>query len=273
MSNVPFFTDAHRDRIIGHMNEDHADAVLRYVVHFGKVEGATQAVLLDIDQIGMDIEYQRNGNKETIRIPFARPLESPEEAHLTLVQMAKEARLAGGPSAAAGSTDAALARAAGIAAEIVSNAKTVILGTVSVEGDPDASVAPVIVEKDNAFYVYVSELSSHTKNLLATGKVSVFFVEDESASKNLLARKRLTFACRAEEIARTEALFDAKLEEFKGKFGPIMDQLKNMLDFHLFRLVPAQGRLVIGFGQAYIVDAKDWTKLSHINEVDHVRKQ
>lgn len=274
MTNVQdskhFFNESHRQRIMDHMNEDHADAVLRYVIHFGKVDRASEATLAGIDRDGIHVDYHIEGRKETIRIPFARPLESPEDAHMTLVRMAKESNEAVVP---AGAGDPALARAVGVIGEMTAAAKTVILGTVSEDGEPDASVAPAVIGKDRAIYVYVSELAMHTRNMVSSGRASVFLVEDENRSKNLLARKRLTFSCRVGEVPRTDESFDEKLDELKEKFGPVMEHLKSMLDFRLFRLQPDRGRLVIGFGQAYSVDPKDWTKLSHINDTSHVRER
>lgn len=265
-----FFSEAHRQRILDHMNEDHADAVLRYVIHFGKVDKATEAILAGIDRDGIDVDYHIDGRKETIRIPFAQSLESPEDAHMTLVHMARESKEAAIPD---GRNNSALTKATEVVREMTDAVKTVILGTVSEDGEPDASVAPAVIEKDHAIYVYVSELAMHTRNMVSSRRASVFLVEDESESKNLLARRRLTFSCQVEEVPRTDACFDAKLDELKEKFGPVMNHLKSMLDFRLFRLQPVRGRLVIGFGQAYTIDPKDWTELSHVNDVGHVRER
>jgi putative heme iron utilization protein len=38
-------------------------------------------------------------------------------------------------------------------------------------------------------------------------KVSVLFIEDESQAQHLFARKRMTYACKAEEIGRDQPGF------------------------------------------------------------------
>ncbi len=89
-------------------------------------------------------------------------------------------------------------------------------------------------------------------------------IEDEADSVQLLARRRLTFACAASEIARDDEAFTRTMVTLKRKFGEVMEHLETMSDFHLFRLRPARGRLVTGFGQAYDVDPLEWTQLTPV---------
>lgn len=264
---APFFPAAHRDRIVGHMNEDHADAVLGYVRHFGGIADASAARLDDLDQAGMSIAVTLPGGEQVVRVAYPKPLDTPADAHHVLVEMAMTAAKAA--PAAAPRKDDGLARAREAAARLRENFKTVILGTVSKDGLPDASVAPAVLGADGAFYVYVSGLSLHTRNLADTAKASVFIIQDESAASQLLARQRLTFPCAAECVARDQADFAAHMTALKAKFGPVMEHLEGMIDFRMFRLAPSRGRLVAGFGQAYDVDPLDWNQLGHVGDTGH----
>ncbi len=266
-TTASFFPAAHKDRIVGHMNEDHADAVLNYARHFGGLADASAARLDDLDQAGMDITVTLPGGNVAARVAYARPLETPADAHHVLVEMAQTAAQAlAGP---APRKEDALGRAREAAARLRANLKTVILGTVSAGGEPDASVAPAVLGEDGAFYVYVSGLSLHTRNLQQTGKASVFIIQDEAAAKQLLARQRLTFPCAAVGVERGSAEFQTRMAALKAVFGPVMEHLEGMVDFRLFRLVPRTGRLVAGFGQAYDVDPEDWNRLGHVNDTGH----
>lgn len=266
-TTTTFFPDAHRDRIVGHMNDDHADAVLGYVRHFGGIADATAARLDDLDQHGMSITVTLPGGEQSVRVGYAKPLDTPADAHQVLVEMAMTAAQSA-PDATPRKNDA-LDRAREAAARLRDNLKTVILGTVSGEGIPDASVAPAVLGEDGAFYVYVSGLSLHTRNLADTGKASVFIIQDETAAKQLLARQRLTFPCTAEPVARDTDAFTVRMTALKASFGPVMEHLEGMVDFRLFRLAPSRGRLVAGFGQAYDVDPLDWNNLSHVGDTGH----
>lgn len=266
--SAPFFPAAHRDRIVGHMNEDHADAVLNYVRHFGGLANATAARLDDLDRQGMSITATLPGGDIPVRIAYTKPLDTAADAHHVLVEMAMTAAKAA-PAAPSARKDDAIARAREAASALRENLKTVILGTVSKEGLPDASVAPAVLGADGAFYIYVSGLSLHTRNLADTGKASVFLIQDESAAKQLLARQRLTFPATATLVPREEPAFATHMSALKAKFGPVMEHLEGMADFRMFRLEPSRGRLVSGFGQAYDVDPLDWNKLSHVNDTGH----
>lgn len=260
-----FFPTDHKARIVEHMNEDHADAVLRYARHHAALPAATAAQLADIDQYGIELSVTLPEGRRSARIAFAKPLEKPDDAHLTLVAMAKAARLAlGAPSAEDEKHDAALARAREVTAKFRTDFKTVLLGTASAEGEPDASVAPAVLDASGAFLIYVSTLSPHTRNLFDTRRASVLLIEDEASAQHLLARKRLTFRCVVNHVPRSDAAFTAAMPAFHAKFGSVMEHLAKMTDFQLMRLLPQKGRLVAGFGQAYEVDPLDWSKLSHV---------
>lgn len=261
----PPFPPERKAQILEHMNADHADAVLRYARHFAGRADATAAVLVDIDLAGIDLVVATPAGESAARVAFTPPLGTPDDAHHALVAMAKAARIALGESSAA----AALTRAREVAAKFRTDFKTVLLGTTSAEGEPDASVAPAVLGDEGSFYVYVSTLSAHTRNLLNTRRASLLLIEDEAAAAQLLARKRLTFRCTADLVPRGETVFSAVMPLLKAKFGTVMDHLETMTDFQLVRLVPERGRLVAGFGQAYEVDPSDWTKLSHVTGIGH----
>ena len=78
--------------MVNHMNEDHADSVLLYVDAYSDTTNAQSAHLLSVDAEGMDIVAQVDGNDTPVRIPFAKRLQTPHDAHMTLVSMSKRAR-------------------------------------------------------------------------------------------------------------------------------------------------------------------------------------
>ena len=79
-------------RICKHMNEDHANAVLLYAQHFGRVANATKAEMLKIDSVGMDLTVQVSEETLPLRIEFDHNLVDSEDAHHTLIAMVKQAR-------------------------------------------------------------------------------------------------------------------------------------------------------------------------------------
>lgn len=80
------------DRICKHMNDDHADAVVLYVRHYGNLPEASSAHMLSIDAEGMELLAQVHGQEQPVRVPFASPLKDAKEAHVVLVDMLKSVR-------------------------------------------------------------------------------------------------------------------------------------------------------------------------------------
>jgi putative heme iron utilization protein len=80
-------------RICEHMNEDHSSAVLLYAKTFGGLKEAIAAQMQTIDEQGMDVTAQVNGETKIIRINFDHVLKDSEDAHHTLIAMVKEARV------------------------------------------------------------------------------------------------------------------------------------------------------------------------------------
>jgi len=151
---------------------------------------------------------------------------------------------------------------------ILASFQSIQLGTVSPDGLPEASYAPATTDNDRSFYVYVSELSSHTANLLQNRRASVMIIEDESKCANLFARRRVTFDCHAFEIERSAETWEALMDGFVAKFGSTMHMLRKMEDFHLIRLRPENARLVLGFGRAYDISGERLDVVEHVKGIN-----
>ncbi len=80
------------DRICKHMNDDHEDAVVLYATAYGKVDNVSAATMDAIDAEGMDLTAQVDGQAQSVRVPFAKPLADAKEAHDVLVDMLKSAK-------------------------------------------------------------------------------------------------------------------------------------------------------------------------------------
>lgn len=81
-------------RAIDHMNDDHADALLRYAHHFGKRTDAKTARMTSLNEVGFSIEITTEYSQVELQIPFKAPLTCEKDAHTMLVSMAVEARKA-----------------------------------------------------------------------------------------------------------------------------------------------------------------------------------
>ncbi|MEO1561755.1 MAG: HugZ family protein, partial [Cyanobacteria bacterium J06632_19] len=80
----------------------------------------------------------------------------------------------------------------------------------------------------------------------------------------IFARRRLNYDCTATLIERETEKWLNIVEKFEARFGEIIELLRGLADFRVFKLIPHSGRFVIGFGQAYHIDGDNLEKLVQI---------
>ncbi|EIP0119070.1 heme utilization protein HutZ [Vibrio alginolyticus] len=143
--------------------------------------------------------------------------------------------------------------------------RTLQLATVDAEGRPNVSYAPY-VQNQEGYFVLISKIARHARNLLENPNVSLMMIEDEESSKQLFARKRLTFDAVANVVERDTEMWQQVIGQMKERFGEIIDGLSQLEDFVLFNLKPESGLFVKGFGQAYQVSGDDLVDFVHLQE-------
>lgn len=137
--------------------------------------------------------------------------------------------------------------------------QTLILSTVSTEGEPESSYAPYVRDQQGVFYIFVSEMAAHTNNMLNHRFVSIMFIGSEQETQNLFARERIIFKCSVDEIQPENKYYAQQLKAMKEKFGETVALLTSLSDFHLLALTPVNGRYIAGFGQAFSINIKENT--------------
>jgi heme iron utilization protein len=80
--------------ILGHMNTDHAHNLVDYAKVYGKLPWASSVRMITIDRYGFDLVVSGDEQRKTVRLAFDTPLKNVDDAHITLVKMAKEAKRA-----------------------------------------------------------------------------------------------------------------------------------------------------------------------------------
>ncbi|MFJ2618467.1 HugZ family protein [Glutamicibacter sp. NPDC087344] len=132
------------------------------------------------------------------------------------------------------------------------NCQTLVLSTLDDQGLPFISYAPFVI-RDGEMYVYISKIAEHYWHLKAAKKVNAMMLADENTSRNLFARERARFLCDV-EVIEDETDFEDVFEQLNVRFKKSLLDLLRTLDFSLFRLSPAVGRYVVGFGLAFDTD-------------------
>ena len=144
------------------------------------------------------------------------------------------------------------------------DARSIVLATRDDAGETQPSYAPFVSLDENDFHVYVSELNQHTRNLRGMDHVSVMVIEDEANTQQIFVRRRMTLRCAVSRIERDSAQWCKVLDAFQARFGDVMDLMRPLQDFQLFRFLPTQATFVKGFGQAFEVGPEDLQALASL---------
>lgn len=129
--------------------------------------------------------------------------------------------------------------------------RSLILATAAADGTPDASYAPFAIADDGSLLILVSGLARHTTNLRRSGRASAMVIEDEQATSQPYARRRVTYACRVEPVAPASQAWEDGVNALERRHGGVVTMLRGLRDFELLRLIPESGVLVLGFGRAW----------------------
>jgi putative heme iron utilization protein len=138
--------------------------------------------------------------------------------------------------------------------------KSAVLGTISENGYPFSSYAPFYYD-GHSIYIFISNIATHAKNMQQRSKVSAFFIEDESQTEQIFARKRISLQCDVTRIAKNDGTYESIMKAFVSKQGETLTMLMGMKDFNLYVLTPLYGEATFGFGEAYNIGGE------HMNEL------
>ena len=82
----------HADRILSHMNADHADTLVLYCQAFSRAQEVSEATMVGIDRYGFEMSAATEQGPRPIRVAFEAPIETAQDARVLLVDLSKKAR-------------------------------------------------------------------------------------------------------------------------------------------------------------------------------------
>ena len=138
--------------------------------------------------------------------------------------------------------------------------RTAALGTLRA-GAPFVSMVPYALAPDGgAFIVHVSELSAHTKDMLADAHVSLMIADSEDANESPLALARVSVQGLAQRVASGAPERAALKAAYLARF-PDAEPMFGFADFSLFLVRAETARFVAGFGQAHSISGESLARL------------
>lgn len=155
-----------------------------------------------------------------------------------------------------------ITKAQSIYQELLTKQQSIMLATISEDGSPHVSYTPFAVDADKNFYIFISTLAHHTKNLMRSEQTSLILIADEGDTQQIFARHRLTFSCQIEALDRNSDAWQTAATHYEDRFGSFFQMIRGFKDFNMFRLIPQDGSLVVGFGQAYALSGDTFDELT-----------
>jgi putative heme iron utilization protein len=137
-----------------------------------------------------------------------------------------------------------------ILARLIRGTRIAALGALH-DSEPNlAMVAYVFAEDFSAFYIHVSKLGKHTRDMESDPRVSLLIAEtdDQRADPQTLVRVSLQGTA---EVLLRDALDYSLIKDMYLKRFPEAEPTFSLGDFNLWKITPKSGRLVAGFGRAF----------------------
>lgn len=131
------------------------------------------------------------------------------------------------------------------------------------DGFPHASYAP-FAYTEVGYFILISDIAQHGQNLKTAKSVSFMMLDDESASKSIFARRRLSYESQASCIDKKSELGVQGLNALEARFGEMISKLSQLNDFNLYQLKPLKGRYVKGFGKAFELSGDELQDITHL---------
>ena len=146
-------------------------------------------------------------------------------------------------------------------ANLIRGTRVAALGTLH-DGEPNLAMVAIAVESDfSAFYIHVSTLGKHTRDMQADPRVSLLITEADDRRPDPQTLARLSLNGTAEVLPRTNPHYPQVKHAYLARF-PEAEQLFSLGDFNLWRISPKGGRFVAGFAQAFNVVPEVLVKVS-----------
>ncbi len=125
---------------------------------------------------------------------------------------------------------------------------SLVVSTSNENNEPLTNYSPFVEDK-GFYYICVSSMMPHYKNMIKQEKAHILIIQEESKAFNIYARQRLYFLATCEKVQNKEDIF--KL--FDLRYKDSLSFLRTMKDFEIIKLQAKDKSLVLGFGAAHVL--------------------
>lgn len=137
-----------------------------------------------------------------------------------------------------------------ILARLIRSTRVAALGTLH-DGEPNlAMVAYAFAGDFSAFYIHVSRLGKHTRDMETDPRVSLLISEVDDGRSDPQALARVSVRGAAEILPRSDSSYVQVKDIYLRRF-PDAEKLFSLGDFNVWSITPKAGRFVAGFARAF----------------------
>jgi len=130
------------------------------------------------------------------------------------------------------------------------------------DGKPNSAMVAIAFADDfSAFYIHVSKLGKHTKDMEVNPQVSLLITETDDHRADPQTLARLSLNGTAAPFPKADPSYDLLKRNYLARF-PEAEQLFNFDDFQLWKISPTSGRFVAGFSKAFNISPETLIKMS-----------
>jgi putative heme iron utilization protein len=146
-------------------------------------------------------------------------------------------------------------------ARLIRHTRIAALGTIH-DGEPNLAMVAVAIEEDfSAFYIHVSKLGKHTRDMEKDSQVSLLLTEVDDGRADPQTLARVSLQGTAEMLPRNAPDYTRVKNIYLTRF-PEAENLFSLGDFNLWRISPRGGRFVAGFARAFNLVPEALAKIS-----------
>jgi heme iron utilization protein len=136
------------------------------------------------------------------------------------------------------------------------------LGTIK-EDQPFVSMVSFSNSQNfSEFYILISQLAVHTKNIFENNKLSLMICQPENETKNPNSLARITLIGKAIIVEKSNKNYSSIKQNYLNK-NLSSEILFNLGDFQIFRIIVEQARFVAGFAKTYNLSTKSLEYLTN----------
>ena len=146
-------------------------------------------------------------------------------------------------------------------ARLIRNTRIASLGTLH-DGAPNTAMVAVAFSEDfSEFYIHVSRLGKHTRDMETDPRVSLLLTQADDGRLDPQTLARVSLDGMAEMITRPNPQYAQIRHDYQARF-PESEPLFSLGDFNLWRIKPKGGRFVAGFARAFNLVPEHFRKAS-----------